>query len=101
MKIKGPGESSLLLLKVIKILEKCRIPYVIVGAFAASFYGVVRASLDVDAVISVDKNNEKQNLLPALLKKIGLKVTLRRGDHKDPVLGVLTRAACLRSPPGE
>ena len=46
MKINGPGESSLLLLKVIKVLEKFKIPYAIVGAFAVSFYGLVRASLD-------------------------------------------------------
>jgi len=55
MNIKGPGESSLLLLKVIKGLCKENISYVIVGAFAASFYGIVRASLDADAVISVGK----------------------------------------------
>jgi predicted nucleotidyltransferase len=85
MKIQGPGESSLLLLNIIKHLEECRIPYVIVGAFAASFYGVVRASLDADAVISVNGDENKLNDLLAPLKKSGLKVAVRRGDLRDPI----------------
>ena len=52
MKANGPGESSLLLLDVIKQLDVCAVPYLVVGAFAASFYGAVRASLDADSVIS-------------------------------------------------
>ena len=60
MKINGPGESPLLLLNVIKLLDKFDIPYAIVGAFAASFYGLVRASLDADAVISVEKKKKKK-----------------------------------------
>ena len=50
MKINGPGESSLLLLKVIKVLEKIKIPYAIVGAFAVSFYGLVR-------LVNMEKKN--------------------------------------------
>lgn len=89
MKISGPGESSLLLLKVIRLLDKGNIPYAIVGAFAASFYGVVRASLDVDAVISVGKNKEKLHQLLASLKKKNLKTKLRQGDSQDPIRGVI------------
>lgn len=89
MKINGPGESSLLLLKVIKYLNKLRIPYAVVGAFAASFYGVVRASLDADAVISVSGYEEKLDQLSAFLKKDGFKIKIRRGDAHDPVLGVI------------
>ena len=69
MKINGPGESSLLLLKVIKLLDKLRIPYAVVGAFAASYYGLVRASLDADAIISVTGHEEKLVQLSASLKK--------------------------------
>ena len=89
MKINGPGESSLLLLKVIKLLDKFKIPYAIVGAFAASFYGQVRASLDADAVISVEGQEERLDRLSAVLKKDGLRVELRRGDADDPVRGVV------------
>ncbi len=70
MKAIGPGESSLLFLDVIKVLDKCKVPYAIIGAFAASFYGLVRASLDVDAVISVEGNENKlRKLLSSLEDK--------------------------------
>ena len=84
MKINGPGESSLLLLKVIKVLEKLKIPYAVVGAFAVSFYGWVRASLDADCVISVE-GKEKLEQLASSLRKDALKVELRRGDSSDPI----------------
>ena len=53
MKATGPGQSTLLLLDVVKVLNKYQISYAVIGALAASFYGVVRASLDADAVISL------------------------------------------------
>ena len=89
MKISAPGESSLLLLNVIKVLKACRIPYAIVGAFAASFYGVVRASLDADAVISIEGSEEKLNKFVSALKKSALKIELRQSDVEDPVRGVM------------
>jgi hypothetical protein len=89
MKINGPGESSLLLLKVVKCLDELSISYAVVGAFAASYYGIVRASLDADAVISIRGHEEKLNRLLAILKKDDLKVVLRRGDIKDPVRSVV------------
>lgn len=85
MKISGSGQSSLLLLKVIKLLNKWRVPYAIIGAFAASFYGVVRASLDADAVISLGDDEEKLTPFLATLKKAGFKTVLRRGDSRDPI----------------
>lgn len=89
MKISGPGQSSLLLLKVIKLLNKWRVPYAIVGAFAASFYGVVRASLDADAVISPGNDEEKLHPFLSALKKAGLKTVLTRGDSRDPIRCVI------------
>lgn len=89
MKISGPGESSLLLLKVIKRLDKLRIPYAIIGAFAASFYGLVRASLDADAVISVGEDREKLHRLVAALKKGGWSVKAREGGSGDPIRCVI------------
>ena len=85
MKITASGESSLLLLGIIKRLDRLKIPYAIVGAFAASFHGWVRASLDADAVISVEKSNEKLNQFLSLLKNDGLKIEMRRGDSCDPI----------------
>jgi len=89
MKINGRGESALLLLQVIKVLDRCKIPYAIVGAFAASFYGVVRASLDADAVVSLEGGDGKRERLLSLLKKRRLKVTLRHGDLSDPIRGII------------
>jgi len=89
MKIKGPGESPLLLLNVIKVLGKYRIPYAIVGAFAASFYGLVRASLDADAVISLEGNEKRLPQILSDLKKGSLKVVCRQGDVHDPIRCVI------------
>lgn len=89
MKITGPGESSLLLVNVIKILARYRIPYAVVGAFAVSFYGMVRASIDADALISTGRNDEKLTRFLSLLKKDGSKVEFHRGDSSDPVRGVI------------
>ena len=50
----------------------------------------MRASLDADAVISVEGHEEKLDQLSAFLKKDGLKVELRRGDARDPARGVVT-----------
>lgn len=89
MNINGPGESSLLLLKVIKKLNQHNIPYAIIGAFAASFYGQVRASLDADALISVEGRKENLDQLLISLKKGGFKVALRHGDSQDPIRSVV------------
>ena len=61
MRTTRPGESVLLLLDVIDVLNQHKVPYAIIGAFAASFYGAVRASIDADAVISV--HHSKTNFL--------------------------------------
>lgn len=55
MKINKSGQSALLLLNVIQVLNKLQVPYAIIGAFAASYYGVVRASLDADGKIMTSK----------------------------------------------
>ena len=88
MKAKSPGQSALLLLDVIQVLNKSKIPYAVIGAFAASFYGVVRASLDADVIIFFeDKTGIEQ--LCATFKKRKLRINYRRGDFNDPVRGVI------------
>jgi predicted nucleotidyltransferase len=82
------GQSALLLLDVVDTLQECGIPYAVIGAFAVSFYGEVRASLDADAVIFVHTNKEILTL-EKLLKGRGLDVQVRRGGGDDPVRGVL------------
>ena len=88
MKAKGPGQSALLLLDVISVLNKRRIPYAIIGAFAASFHGVVRASMDADAVIA-SQSGQGIQVLMAGFRKAGFKSTYREGEVGDPVGAVV------------
>ena len=66
MKPTAPGQSAVLLLDVIESLEKLDIPYAVVGALAASFYGLIRASLDADAVLSLHGTKGKIDQLRSL-----------------------------------
>ena len=88
MRTTAPGQSTLLLLDVIEHLNKQHIPYAIIGAFAASFYGVVRASLDADAVISILASQDITNLCQEY-RLAGLNAEYRKGDIDDPILGVI------------
>ena len=88
MRTSSPGQSALLLLDVIDVLNQRRIDYAIIGAFAASFYGIVRASLDADAVIYFSKSQEITNLCQDL-RTLGFNVEHRRGDQDDPIAAVI------------
>ena len=89
MRATGPGQSALLLLDVIEILKTFRVPYAIIGAFAASFHGVVRASLDADAIISLQSSQADAEALLHALRKAGVKSRYRRGEARDPIGGVI------------
>lgn len=97
MRAAGPGQSALLALDVIDVLNRLRIPYAIIGAFAASFYGVVRASLDVDAVVSLRPGQTELKPLTDALDGAGLKTTYRAGDVRDPVGAVLNVEDAFRN----
>ncbi len=89
MKAKGPGQSPLLLLDVIGMLHELHVPYAIIGALAASFHGVVRASIDADAVISLRTGQADVNTLIERVEKAGFKSTYRTGDLRDPIGAIL------------
>lgn len=97
MRATGPGQSVLLLLDVIDVLNTLHVPYAIVGAFATSFYGVVRASLDADAVISLPSSQADVRRLRDALRKAGLTSTYRKGDLKDPIGAVVNVHDCFRN----
>ena len=97
MRATSPGQSALLALDVIDILNRLRIPYAIIGAFAASFYGVVRASLDVDAVISLRPGQAELKMLTDELHQAGLRTTYRQGDVRDPVGALLNVEDAFRN----
>lgn len=88
MRTTAPGQSALLLLDVIDLLNKRHIPYAIIGAFAASFYGMVRASLDADAVISIRNSQDGANLCRELQTQ-GFSIARRSGDPDDPIAEVI------------
>ncbi len=88
---KGPGQSVLLLLDVIDVLNQFHIPYAIIGAFAASFYGTIRASMDADAIISLQQSQTDVKVLTAKLQEHGFKITYRKGEINDPI-GALINA---------
>ncbi len=84
MRTTASVQSALLLLDIIEILNERHISYAIIGAFAASFYGFVRASLDADAVISVQALGDARKLCEDLRVK-GFIVDHRTGDWDDPI----------------
>jgi len=89
MRAKEGGQSPLLLLDVIDILNKEKVPYAVIGAMAVSFYGVVRSSLDADAIIRIEKDKEGVDQLRAALTKAGMNVVVKKGNFEDPLVGVI------------
>jgi len=87
MSATGPGQSLLLLLDVVAVLDQQGIEYAVVGALAASVYGTVRATTDADAIVSVSKSGLVG--LEKNLRKAGLEVVLQRGDADDPIPALL------------
>jgi hypothetical protein len=80
------GESALLLLDVVDLLNEGRIAYAVIGALAASVHGVVRASLDADVLLSIgiQQAANLERLLSAVFR-----TEMTRGDFEDPIAGVL------------
>jgi len=87
MRTRSSGESALLLLDAVQILRADHVDYAIVGAMAASVHGVIRASRDADALLSISAP-----ALPKLersFRAAGFRTELRHGDADDPITAVL------------
>jgi len=52
------GEQFLALIRALEALEKSGLPYAITGSWAASAYGLIRATHDLDVVIAVQARDE-------------------------------------------
>jgi hypothetical protein len=87
MRTTRAGQSALLLLDVVEILRREGQNYAVIGAFALSVYGAVRASTGVDVLLSVNFRRLKQ--LEAAFRAGGFGTRLRPADPEDPVLGTL------------
>jgi hypothetical protein len=84
----GPGESALLLLDAVDVLVTEGVDYAVVGAMAGSVHGIVRASFDADAVLSLAAQRASE--LERRFKAAGFQTTLRRGDPDDPIGALLS-----------
>ncbi len=87
MRAQRPGESALLLLDAVDVLNDAAISYAVIGAMAASVHGVVRASLDADAVLALPVNRLRE--LERRFIDAGFRAELRTGDEDDPIAAVL------------
>jgi hypothetical protein len=72
-------------LELLKALEDENIRYVVVGGVAVILHGFVRASMDLDIVISLDSTNTQQFL--DLVSRLGYrsKAPVPLNDFADPV----------------
>lgn len=87
MRTRGPGESALLLLDVVDVLNRLGISYAVIGATAATVHGAMRASMDADLVVSIAHAQAVE--LESTLKSQGFATELNRGDFDDPIPGML------------
>jgi hypothetical protein len=87
MRTERPGQSALLLLDAVEILCRERVDYAVIGAFALSALGVVRASIDVDALLFTTP--ARLGKLRTLFKRGGFATELRKGDASDPIPAML------------
>jgi predicted nucleotidyltransferase len=87
MRASAPGQSALLMADVAESLARRGVRYAVIGAMAAAVHGVVRASLDADAIVALQVR-EAQALRQSLIEE-GYEVVLRTGDVDDPIPGLL------------
>jgi len=87
MRTSTPGQSALLMADVAELLAKQGVRYAVIGAMAAAVHGVVRASLDADAVVALQVR-EARALRQSLVEE-GYEAVLRTGDVDDPIPALL------------
>jgi predicted nucleotidyltransferase len=86
MRASAPGQSALLMADVAEFLAKQGVRYAVIDAMAAAVHGVVRASLDADAVVALQVRDAKA--LRQSLVVEGYEAVLRTGDADDPIPGL-------------
>jgi hypothetical protein len=87
MRTRRAGQSALLFLDVVEVLQREKIGYAVIGAFALSVHGMVRGTLDVDAVLFTRPRQLAR--LHEALDRAGFRTELRRGDPDDPIPAML------------
>ncbi|HTQ36389.1 MAG TPA: DUF6036 family nucleotidyltransferase [Steroidobacteraceae bacterium] len=87
MRTSQPGQSALLFLDAVEILQREKVDYAVIGAFALSVHGAIRGTMDVDAVVHASTRQLAN--LRTIFEKAGFHAELRRGDPDDPVTAML------------
>ena len=87
--------------KILAILRRLDIPVVLVGGYAVAAWGAVRATRDIDLLISVSESLASRAAKE--FEKAGFRVDHRKGDESDPLRGLirLEQAKTLDSTPVE
>jgi predicted nucleotidyltransferase len=83
VRTKRAGQSALLLLDAVEVLQRERIDYAVIGAFALSAHGVVRASTGVDVLLFTTPQHLTK--LRTRFQRAGFDTELRHGDADDPI----------------
>ena len=82
-----PGQSALLLVDAVETLRRAHVDYLVIGAFALSAHGIVRASVDADALLQTTLSKMKQ--LRRVFEGAGIEAELRQGYGDDPIPAML------------
>ena len=87
MRTNKGGQSALLLLDVVHILRREKVNCAVIGAFALTVLGVIRATTDVDALLFAEPG--RQAKLEKVFKQAGFDTEHRSAEAGDPVSGML------------
>ena len=78
MRAQRAGQSALLFLDVVEVLVRENVDYLVIGAFALSAHAAVRASSDVDALLSASYRRLTE--LPTIFEAAGFSLKLASVD---------------------
>ena len=95
MRTSKGGQSALLLLDVVEILQRERVDYAVIGAFALAVLGVIRATTDVDALLFTTPGRLAK--LEKLFRRAGFGTELHTAEADDPVSGMLVLSDDFRN----
>lgn len=87
MRTTQAGQSALLFLDVVEILQREKVDYAVIGAFALAVHGTIRGTMDVDAVVYASPRQLAN--LQKTFDRADFRTELRRGDQDDPIPAML------------
>lgn len=87
MRTDRAGQSALLFLDVVEVLHREQVDYAVIGAFALSVHGPVRATTGVDALVFATPRHLAT--LRAAFDQAGFLAELHRPEADDPIAGML------------